>query len=100
MNIDMFNKLKEEREMGKSMNWYEGLEEPIRNTVKLLRDNGFNTECSCGHEMYVQCEYLVDGEIKRLHDLLYNSDYRNYIINVTVQVMDGHMYPSLEVRLK
>lgn len=38
------------------MNWYEeNIEESIIPLVKLLRDNGFNTECSCGHEMYVQC---------------------------------------------
>ena len=34
------------------MNWYdENIEEGIRYIVKLLRDNGFNTTCSCEHEM-------------------------------------------------
>ncbi len=33
------------------MDWYEeNIEEPIRPLVHLLRENGFNTECSCGHE--------------------------------------------------
>jgi len=44
------------------MDWYkEYIEEDIRPLVKLLRENGFNTECSCGHDMYVQCLILPDG---------------------------------------
>jgi hypothetical protein len=55
-------------------NWYEDcIEEPIRDVVKLLRDNGFNTESSCGHEMYVQCKYYPDGEIQRLYVII--SEY-------------------------
>jgi len=80
--------------------WYEEcIEEPIRNLVKLLRNSGFNTECSCGHEMYVQCQYFPEGEIQRLHELLYNNGYENYEINVIVKVMDGHIYPSLDVKI-
>ena len=96
--FDMTMKKQEEREMSKDINWYEEyIEEGIRKEVKLLRDNGFNTECSCGHEMYVQCQYLIDGEIQRLHNLLFNNGYRNYTINVQVQIIDGHMYPSIDV---
>jgi len=81
-------------------NWYEDvIEEPIRDLVKLLRDNGFNTECSCGHEMYVQCQYLVDGEIQRLHKLLFDNGYRDYTIEIRVQVINGHQYASLEIKL-
>lgn len=80
------------------MGWCEEvIEEQIRKEVKLLRDNGFNTECSCGHEMYVQCQYLIDGDIQKLHNLLFNNGYRNYTISVEVKVLDGHSYPSLQV---
>jgi len=82
------------------MDWYEEcIEEPIRDLVKLLRDNGFNTECSCGHEMYVQCQYLLDGEIFRLHKLLFNAGYRDYEIDLKVRVMDGHQYPTMDVKI-
>ena len=55
------------------MNWLEeNIEEPIRDIVKILRDNGFNTTCSCGHDMEITGEYLPDYDIKRMHDLLYN----------------------------
>lgn len=83
------------------MGWYEEyIEEPIRDLVKLLRDNGFNTECSCGHEMYVQCQYMMDGEIMRLHNLLFDNGYRNYEINIQIQVIDGHQYCSLDIKPK
>lgn len=80
-------------------NWYEIIEEPVRGLVKVLRDNGFNTECSCGHEMYVQCQYLLDGEIQRLHNLLFNNGYRDYTIDIKIQIIDGHQYPSMDIRI-
>lgn len=83
------------------MNWYdEHIEEPIQALVRLLRDNGFNTECSCGHEMYVQCQYICEGEIMRLHNLLYNSGYRNYQIKMELAVIDGHSSSSIDVTLQ
>ena len=79
-------------------NWYEEyIEEPVRNAVKLLRDNGFNTECSCGHGMYVQCSYLADGEIKRLDDLLFNNEYRDYEMNVWVHRKDGGLFSGINI---
>lgn len=82
------------------MDWYEECIEPeVRELVRLLRNNGFNTTCSCGHEMYVECSYVPDGDVKRLHDLLFNSGYRNYSIVVVVDVTDGWPHAFLEVRL-
>ena len=79
--------------------WYEDtIEEEIRDAVKLLRDNGFNTECSCGHDMYVQCQYVLDADIKRLHDLLFNNGYRDYRITIQLKVIDGHSYTTMNVQ--
>ena len=82
--------------------WYEeAIEEPIRDLVRLLRDNGFNTFCSCGHKMYVQCSYLPDGEIQRLHDLLFVHFYDKmpippeYDITMHLHVADGHVFEPL-----
>jgi len=80
--------------------WYDIIEEPVRDVVKLLRDNGFNTECSCGHKMYVQCQYIPEGEIQRLHKLLFNNGYRDYKIDIFVEVVDGHYHASLDVKIK
>ena len=55
------------------MDWYEEhIEEPIRGIVKTLRDNGFNTTCSCGHEMYVEGDIIADYELQRLHKILWD----------------------------
>ena len=73
------------------------IEEPVRGTVKLLRDNGFNTESSCGHKMWVQCGYVTDAEIMRLDDLLFNNGYRDYTIDVWVNRKDGWLHSGLNV---
>ena len=78
------------------MSWYkENIEEPIRDIVKYLRDNGVNTECSCGHDMHIQCQLILDGEINRIHYLLYNYFYDkkkkiNYEIDIKLKVEGGH----------
>jgi hypothetical protein len=82
----------------KSPTWYDTtIEEPIRDVVRLLRDNGFNTECSCGHEMYIQCNYTLEGEMQRLHNLLFShfgttlGRQADYEIELHVKVQDGHV---------
>jgi hypothetical protein len=54
--------------------WYaEKIEEPIRELVRVLRNNGINTTGSCGHEMYIQMEhYFQGGCLGELHNVLYN----------------------------
>ncbi len=81
--------------------WYKEMIEPeIRGVVKLLRKNGFNTTCSCGHDMYVQGELLADGEINRLDCLLFNHGHRNYEIVVTHTRRDGHLYAFVQIDFK
>jgi len=78
--------------------WYEEyIEEPVRDTVRLLRDNGFNTESSCGHKMWVQCSYFTDAEIKRLDDLLFNNGHRDYKIDVWVHRKDGWLFSGINI---
>ena len=84
------------------MDWYEEyIEGPIRDLVKLLRENGFNTQCSCGHEMYVECQYpmMDDGEIFRLDQLLYNNGYKDYEISMILERSNGYILTSsLEIK--
>jgi len=72
------------------MSWYDTIEPGIRSVVRLLRDNGFNTECSCEHERYVQCAYSADGELARLDNLLFNAGYCDYSLEVEIIREDGH----------
>jgi hypothetical protein len=88
-----------------SLSWYSRvIEEPVRELVYLLRNNGWNTECSCGHQMYVQCQYIPDGRIQELHNLLYSYLYDNkrvvdFDIEITIKVRNGQPYPTLRINL-
>ena len=84
-------------------NWYEeNTEEGVRDLVKYLRNNGVNTECSCHHDMYIQCQYICDGSIKELHGLLFQYFHEQkepitYNITLNYKVIDGCIYSSLNI---
>jgi hypothetical protein len=67
-------------------NWYNQIELPVRNLVKLLRNNGFNTTSSCGHKNpfpYVQMEwYGFEEEARKLYNLLCENDYKDFEIQL------------------
>lgn len=71
-----------------ALDWYDLIEPRIRKAVRLLRDNGFNTTCSCHHTMEVEGDLGTDGELNRLHHLLFNEGYENYTIKVEMKVSD------------
>ena len=83
--------------------WYEkNIEEPIRNLVKLLRNNGINTTCSCGHEMYCECETHGNwyDESKGVYDLLVKNGYKHFKIEVTRGIDEtGRSYSLLIIWL-
>lgn len=80
-----------------TLEWYERfIEKPIQPLVKLLRDNGFETFSSCGHEMNCYCHYLMDGEIKRLYDLLINNGFLHFFIEVKI---GGKDFSSIIVKI-
>lgn len=86
--------------------WYNAaIEAPVRELVRLLRDNGVNTESSCGHKLCIQCQYIPDGFIKHLHDLVWNYLHEqgepiNFEIVVNHRVEDGHSYTVLDLNLR
>lgn len=74
--------------------FYSNIEEPIRGIVRELRDNGINTVCSCGHEMYVDADLSIDTQLKRMHDITYtwlvkNGEPVEYSIVVHLVVTKG-----------
>jgi len=83
--------------------WYKQfIENPLRDLVYILRNNGFNTECSCGHDMYIQCQYILDGEIMDLHHILNCYFQENglpvdYEIKINIKVVDGKTYSSMDI---
>jgi len=88
--------------MRKNIDWYDKfIEAPIRPIVKLLRENGFNTVCSCGCSggMYVEGDILPDDQLYAIHNLLYNyfctkKIKPNYEITFTLNVFDGYVSKS------
>ena len=68
--------------------FWEGIEEPIRDAVRLLRDNGFNTTCSCGHEMSIELDEFgrhMDG-VEQIASLLWDNGYKVFKIECTLRV--------------
>lgn len=66
------------------MKWYEAYIEPeIRDIVKLLRDNGFNTTGSCGHDMFVVVTLYSAYEIGELYNCLCSSGIDDVVIKVS-----------------
>ena len=58
--------------MTKINGFYNDIEPEIREIVKVLRDNGINTTCSCGHKMYVEADVIPDGTLQVIHKVLFN----------------------------
>ena len=52
--------------------FYSEIEEPIRELVRGLRDNGINTTCSCGHKMYIEADITLDGVLQTIDRVLFN----------------------------
>ena len=68
--------------------WYNQIEPGIRNEVKLLRDNGFNTYSSCEHRMEVAID---SADVEQLSGLLLASGYRDFVIMRRHEARDGHI---------
>ena len=80
--------------------WYkENIEAGVRDLVYLLRNNGINTECSCEHEKYIQCQYMTDGSLQIINRLLSDAGVRNYTIDVKIIREDGHLRTMMNIYL-
>lgn len=74
---------------GKETDFYRSLEPGIREVVRLLRDHGFNTDCSCEHEMYVQCELSHAEEVERVYQVLTSHGYDGFRIEFVLRKSPG-----------
>jgi len=85
----------------KQKDWYDKcIEEPLKPLVKLLRNNGFNTVCSCGHNPspYVQMEWYDDAEVTTLYNLLMEKGYTKFTIIGQWDTSTGCPRRHLEVK--
>ncbi len=84
--------------------WYEkNTEKEVRPFVKELRNKGFNTTCSCGHKMYIDLDLSLDGEQKRLYDMVWimadklKLDFKIYSF---IEVTNGHLHDGATIKFK
>lgn len=86
--------------------WYEAyVEEGVRDIVRLLRDNGFNTISSCHHDMIIQCEFYAGvTDIQDLCNLIYNhlmgrKEPVTFEVNVKCNFEDSYWLPPATVEI-
>ena len=85
--------------------WYDQfIEDPLKDLIKVLRHNGINTECSCGHDMYIQCQHIPAWELQDINKILLcyldeNNLPQDFKIIITHEVMDGHQFTNLDIKL-
>lgn len=75
-------------------NWYKfNIEDPLKDIIKNLRDNGINTFCSCGHKRYIQCEtHDIATEIDTIYNVLVEMDIEEYKVNIHVEYSRTYFY--------
>jgi len=73
--------------------FWEYIDQPIREAVRLLRNNGFNTTCSCGSKMTIEIDlgnHLDEAE--RMANLLYDKRYKGFKIECILQAPPGGVW--------
>lgn len=73
------------KNMIKKLAWYENIEPGIREVVFLLRNNGYNTTCSCEHEMLVQGHFDPTDDLYMLDTILFNAGYEQFILDIRME---------------
>lgn len=63
--------------------WYEEYIEPgVRGAVRLLRNSGINTVCSCHHNRTIEAECYDSDEARRVYDLLIENGFQGFLVRV------------------
>ncbi len=63
--------------------FYNEIETGVRHFVFLLRNEGINTECSCHHEGYIQCQTNdPTTELRRIKTVMIEEGIENYEIEI------------------
>lgn len=83
------------------MDWYElNIEEPIREIVRKLRNNGINTFCCCGHGMWIQCElYDQHDELNTIYNIFSEMKIYNYRAQIFDNIINGYRSTHVEISL-
>jgi len=82
--------------------WYSNtIEEPVRNIVRALRNNGINTECSCGHDMTIQCQTIdPTTELLNIRTVFFALGITKYRLELIREVIDDQHFDFIVIYLK
>jgi len=76
--------------------FYGEIEEGVRDYVSQLRNAGINTECSCHHEGYIQCQTLdPTTELRRIKDIMSQNNIEDFTIEFRHK---GYYFSSIEIK--
>jgi len=76
--------------------FYLGIEEGVREWVYRLRNTGINTECSCHHEGYIQCQTLdPTDDIKKIKTIFLENNIEEFEIEIYIK---GYQFSTLEIK--
>lgn len=78
-------------------NWYNGIEPKVRKVVRLLRDNGWNTTCSCGHGMWIEFDFSTAHDLELLRLLLLDHGWGTFHIQADIFCTDS--WPTRRARV-
>ena len=81
--------------------WYKNnIEKPVRKIVKNLRNQGINTQCSCGHRLYIQCGSIdIFEELRTIYNVLVTMNIDTYQVILYENCIDSHKHTCLEIML-
>lgn len=80
----------------KDFSFYNEIESGVRRFVFLLRNSGINTECSCHHEGYIQCQTIdPTTEISRIKTVMIEEGIEDFEIEIRET---GLYYSVLNIR--
>ncbi len=84
------------------LTWYEeNIEENIRNIVFALRNIGINTTCSCGHEMWIECDSNDPTTEKRnIITQLWMLGFKNFDLTLKIKSDDAHIVEFWLIEIK
>lgn len=76
--------------------FYNEIESGVQQFVFLLRNAGINTECSCHHKGYIQCQTLdPTTEVGRIKTVMIEEGIEEFEIEILYRGLD---YSMLEIR--
>ena len=81
--------------------WYKhNIELPVREIVKNLRNQGINTECSCGHALYIQCQTIdTNREIDTIFNVLVTMGIKKYKVDIYIDYNEDRYNKCIEICL-